>query len=207
MSNKKAMLVSHDWLPLFKAMDEHDVCEILFALIEYDQTGKKPSLKFKDRLLNSIYQNMLGYVEENHLLYVEKCEKNSQNAKSNRKRPLTNANDRKRTHADMIRDDMNRDDMNRDDVSVNNNTHTPTLAEVKEFCKAEGLKAIDPERFWNYYEGVKDWRNDRGELIDWKAQARYWDSQDKEKKKPDNFNDFSQRDYDWKDLEKELLKK
>lgn len=209
MSNKKSMLVSHDWLPLFRAMNEHDVCEILFALIEYDQTGKKPTLKFKDKLLNSIYQNMLGYVEENHLLYEKKCEKNSQNAKSDRKRPQANANDRKRTHADMIRDDMNRDDMNRDDVSViGDDAHTPTLAEVKEFCQSEGLKAIDPERFWNYYTGVKDWRNDRGELIDWKAQARYWDSQDAETKKPKSeFNNFQQRDNDWNALEKELLKK
>lgn len=206
MSNKKAMLVSHDWLPLFRAMDEHDVCEILFALIEYDQTGKKPTLKFKDRLLNSIYQNMLGFVEENHLLYAEKCERNSQNAK---KRTQATANDRKRPQAmaaDKIREDKNRLDKIRDDVSVNN-THTPTLAEVIEFCKAESLKAIDPERFWNYYEGVKDWRNDRGETIDWKAQARYWDSKDKEKKKPDDFNDFNQRNYDWGNLEKELLKK
>lgn len=211
--SKKSMLISYDWLPLFKAMEEHDVCEILFALMEYDQTGKKPALKFKDRLLNSIYQNMLAYVEENHLLYAERCEKNSQNAK---KRTQANANERKQSQAmaaDKIRVDKNRADKIREDVSVireDASSHTPpSREEVKEFCKAEGLNAIDPDRFWNYYTGVKDWRNDRGDLIDWKAQARYWNSQDAEAKKAANteFNNFSQRNTDWKSLEKELLAK
>lgn len=206
MSNKKSMLVSHDWLPLFRAMEEHDVCEILFALLEYDQTGKKPTLKFKNKLVNSIYQNMLGYVEENHLLYVERCEKNSQNAKSNRKRPQATANERERTHADMIREDKIRLDKNRDDVSrddkSDSSTHTPTLAELRSFCQQEGLD-INTEKFWNYYEGINWQRN--GQLINWQAQARFWDSQDKENKKTTPFQQFTQRAQDFDKIEDEWL--
>lgn len=74
--------------------------------------------------------------------------------------------------------------------------HTPTLKEIKEYCLSEGLKYINPDKFYNHYvstnwEGVKDWR----------SKARYWNESDKEKQQnkmqpPKGvFNNYSQHIY------------
>lgn len=48
----------------------------------------------------------------------------------------------------------------------------PSLEEVEEFCKAEGLNN-DPSRFWNYYEG-RGWMLGSQPMANWKAVLKSW---------------------------------
>lgn len=50
---------------------------------------------------------------------------------------------------------------------------TPTLDEVSLFVSEEGLD-VDPDRFWNYYEGV-GWKVSGRPIENWQAICRRWD--------------------------------
>lgn len=201
--NKTSTLIYHEWSKLFREMSAQDVKTILLALLEYDETGKEPSVDLESDIITAIYKMMLEKTKKNHLLYAEKCEKLAKNgALGGRPRKTEKAK-----KADRIGlDGKGMDRIGLDGSGVEDNAHTPpTFEELQSFCEAEGLRSINPKWFYQYYESIH-WQID-GQMIDWKARARLWDSQDKEKKKPDDFNNFSQRDYDWGNLEKELLKK
>ena len=200
---KTSTLIYHEWSKLFREMSAQDVKTILLALLEYDETGKEPSVDLGSDIITAIYKMMLEKTKKNHLLYAEKCEKLAKNgALGGRPRKTEKAK-----KADRIGlDGKGMDRIGLDGSGVEDNAHTPpTFEELQSFCEAEGLRSINPKWFYQYYESIH-WQID-GQMIDWKARARLWDSQDKEKKKPDDFNNFSQRDYDWENLEKELLKK
>ena len=212
MANKTTLMVYHEWADLFREMEPEDVKEIILALLEYDATGKEPPVSIKSNLISAIYNMMLEKTKKNHLLYVEKCEKLAKNGALGG-RPKKNEKAKKADRIGLDRIGMDRIG---EEVCVEGNdartcaredTHTPSLAEVQDFCKAEGLASIDPERFWNYYESCH-WMLD-GQPMDWQARARLWDSQDGDKKKPKQteFQNFHQREYDFAAIEKQLLAK
>lgn len=221
---KPNLLIYYEWVDLFKQMPAEDVKTVLLALLEFIDSGEASAVEFENSLVHAIFQMMLQKTKDNREAYFDKCAKNRENAKlggapkGNKNAAKTTQNNRtveKTTQNNPIEgkgiEGNGIEGNGRECEGKGKEDHTPSLAEVKEFCASENLRAIDPERFWNYYEGVKDWRNDRGDPIDWKAQARYWDSQDSEKKQPKTlnteFNNFSQRKTDWGALEKELIAK
>lgn len=57
----------------------------------------------------------------------------------------------------------------------------PSLDEVKDFYKSEGLRG-NPERFFHLYD-ARGWRDDHGNRVrNWKALARYWSAGEREQK-------------------------
>ena len=59
-------------------------------------------------------------------------------------------------------------------------THTherPTLEEVNEYAKSQGLQ-VNAKRFFNYYESV-GWKINGEPIRDWRARICLWDSEDK----------------------------
>jgi biotin operon repressor len=85
----------------------------------------------------------------------------------------------------------------------------PTLDEVKQFVKEEGL-TIDPARFFNFYES-QDWKTSSGYPIrDWKSKARSWQSSERPKRKeelPDFYNPDPVRDPEPKLATKEEIER
>lgn len=63
----------------------------------------------------------------------------------------------------------------------------PTLEDIETECRENGYTAVDPERFFSYYEG-RNWRLG-GEAINWKAMLRHWNVKDKKTKKADTDDD------------------
>lgn len=77
-------------------------------------------------------------------------------------------------------------------------TSTPSLEEVKAYCRERGFVHVDAVKFWNYYES-KNWM-ESGQLIGWKQRLAYWEAKDMTKddkptkKKPisaDEINDIA----------------
>lgn len=117
--------------------------------------------------------------------------------------------------ADNVYVDVNEDVKEDVDVCVNDNeppvsgddrhdTHTPnipTLNEITIYCARHNI-STDVEKFWQYNNG-------KGWPMDWVAALALWVQKDKEKKQeaPDKnrFNNFKQREYDFEELEKQLL--
>ena len=57
----------------------------------------------------------------------------------------------------------------------------PTLEEIKRECQTEGFDAVDPEKFFSYYEG-RNWKIG-GESINWRSMLRHWNIKDKDSPK------------------------
>ena len=95
------------------------------------------------------------------------------------------------------RGDHNRRSKEREEIKKERRERAaPTLDEVKQFVKEEGL-TIDPARFFNFYES-QDWKTSSGYPIrDWKSKARSWQSSERPKRKeelPDFYNPEPIRD-------------
>lgn len=56
---------------------------------------------------------------------------------------------------------------------------SPTLEEIRQECSAQRYDAVDPEKFFSYYE-ARRWKLG-GEFIDWRAMLRKWDLEDRDK--------------------------
>ena len=55
----------------------------------------------------------------------------------------------------------------------------PTLSDVRRFCEENGL-AVDPERFWNYYEAI-DWKLNGQRITNWQALLSNWNRNERGK--------------------------
>lgn len=95
----------------------------------------------------------------------------------------------------------------------------PTLEDISGYCQRAGLCCVDAVRFFKHYESAK-WQTADGRPVEnWKGLLRKWDKQDREQAardaesgrpvrrsvKPTGFSNFEQRDYDFDELEKQLL--
>lgn len=56
---------------------------------------------------------------------------------------------------------------------------TPTLSDIICYINLNGFK-VDADRFYSYYAS-RDWKDNKGKLIDWKAKLKQWHEQDKTK--------------------------
>lgn len=81
----------------------------------------------------------------------------------------------------------------------------PTVEEVRAYCDEKGY-AVDPSRFVDFYES-KGWMVGKSKMKDWKASVRNWQRSNAgvPQSRKNSFNDFSQRTYDMKELEKGVL--
>jgi len=81
----------------------------------------------------------------------------------------------------------------------------PTIEDVKAYC-TERKNSIDAETFIDFYS-AKGWLIGKTKMKDWKACVRTWEKKEKPKAqaKPNKFNNFPQRSYDYENLEKQLL--
>lgn len=83
----------------------------------------------------------------------------------------------------------------------------PSVHEVREYCQERGNK-IDPDSFVDFYKS-KDWMIGKDKMKDWKAAVRTWERRDAGKRKEiedrNKFNQFEQHEYNFDELERELL--
>lgn len=83
----------------------------------------------------------------------------------------------------------------------------PSVEEVRQYCE-ERNNGIDAERFVNFYES-KGWMVGKNKMKDWKASVRTWEKMNKEfaqrQADKNKFNQFTQNQYDWDELEKEIV--
>ena len=81
----------------------------------------------------------------------------------------------------------------------------PTIEEVTAYCQ-ERNNGINPQTFIDFYQS-KGWFIGKNKMKDWKAAVRTWEQnrKDQPKEKSPGYKQFEQREYDFTDLEKQLL--
>lgn len=80
----------------------------------------------------------------------------------------------------------------------------PSVDEVIEYCIERG-NCIDAQAFVDFYT-ANGWVQGKGKPIkDWKACVRTWERNDKQKADNNKFNNFQKNDYNFGDLESQLL--
>lgn len=63
-----------------------------------------------------------------------------------------------------------------EEVCVSAPTPTPSLDEVKAYCRERGFTHVNAEKFWNLYES-RNWL-DNGQPFKWKQRLAYWEAKD-----------------------------
>lgn len=53
---------------------------------------------------------------------------------------------------------------------------SPSLEDVKAYCRERGFTHVDAEKFWNFYDS-KNWM-EGGHVIKWKQRLAYWEAKD-----------------------------
>lgn len=83
----------------------------------------------------------------------------------------------------------------------------PTVEEVKAYCDEKGY-SVDPSQFVDFYES-KGWLVGKSKMKDWKASVRTWQRNHKTDSggKKNSINDFQQRKYDVREIERDFLGK
>lgn len=164
---------------------------------ENGKKGGRPKKEKTEILENQ--ENKKPMVFEN-----EEIEKPMVSEKANSEKPNVNVN---------VNDNVNVNKKESTEKSVR--FSPPTLEQVTEYIAERDLK-VDPNRFIDFYES-KGWMIGKNKMKDWRAAARSWDRGQRKEltaeatrqgvtaKTKNSFNNFSQRDYDYDELEKVLL--
>lgn len=63
-----------------------------------------------------------------------------------------------------------------EEVCVSTPTPTPSLDEVKAYCRERGFTHVNAEKFWNLYES-RNWL-ENGQPFKWKQRLAYWEAKD-----------------------------
>lgn len=84
----------------------------------------------------------------------------------------------------------------------------PSLENVIGYCQEMGITNIDAQKFIDYYES-NGWKVGKNPMKDWKATVRNWARQDygKAEKANTKIHDYSEREYDFDNLLKDVVNK
>lgn len=104
---------------------------------------------------------------------------------------------------------LDKNSIDKNSIDKNNKTPRrkiipPELDWIKEYCK-ERNNNVDPEKFFDFYES-KGWKVGKEKMKDWEASVRTWEKDDNRKHEPkkNDFKNFTQSNYDWDEINKEL---
>lgn len=102
----------------------------------------------------------------------------------------------------------NVNDIKRESREKNSRFSPPTEQDVAEYCREKGYNNFDVARFVDHYTS-NGWMVGKNKMKDWKAAVRKWVRSELDTKpnntKGNKFNNFNQRNYDYDELEKQLL--
>ena len=192
----------------------------LWAIIDYGLDGKEPA---DNGIAEAIFSMAKPQIDANNKRYNNglkggrlKQGESKTEPNSNQKEPNNNQTKTKQSFSETK---LEPNEKEKENVNVKDKEKEikrkrftpPTIQEVAEYCLEKGY-AVDAERFIDFYAS-KGWMIGKNQMKDWKAAVRNWNRGQRqglttESKAPDSrnrFNNFEQRSYDFKNLEKNLL--
>lgn len=196
-----------------KKLPEEYQLSALWAVIDYGLDGQEPS---GNGIAEAIFSMAKPQIDANNRKYQNGLKGGRPKPTENQTKPIDN---QKITNESFCKSISEPNVNEKENVNVNVNDKEikrkrfapPTTQEVQAYCQEKGYK-VDAERFIDFYES-KGWMIGKNQMKDWKAAVRNWNRGQRqglttEAKRPDTknrFNNFDQRSYDFKELERKLL--
>lgn len=81
---------------------------------------------------------------------------------------------------------------------------SPSLEDVKAYCRERGFTHVDADKFWNFYES-KNWM-ESGQPIGWKQRLAYWEAKDMTSKKENGKKKAALDDDFWAEMKEKARK-
>lgn len=89
-------------------------------------------------------------------------------------------------------------------VSAPSQSLTPSLDEVKAYCRERGFTHVNAEKFWNLYES-RNWL-ENGQPFKWKQRLAYWEAKDMAKEETSPKKEHISKD-DIRDMAERIMKR
>ena len=214
------MVFYRSFASAIKKLPDEFQLSALWAIIDYGIDGKEPS---DNGIAEAIFSMAKPQIDANNKRYNNglkggrlKQEESKAEPNSNQKEPNNNQTKTKQSFSETK---LEPNENEKENVNVKDKEKEikrkrftpPTTQEVEAYCLEKGY-TVDSDRFIDFYES-KGWMIGKNQMKDWKAAVRNWNRGQRqglttESKAPDSrnrFNNFEQRSYDFKNLEKKLL--
>ena len=197
---KTSFVIFYDWEPLFNTLDNEDLGALFRAMIAYEIRGEEADPKFMPPQAYGIYTYLSKLMDINKELWKSRSKSGSKGGKasSEAKESKSKANSKQtssKPEANVKQNQPKDKDKDKDkDISPSgdicegaNKSPTPerkkippTIEMVRAYC-LERNSSVDPDYFFNYFEG-QGWIKANGQKVkDWQATIRTWENSDKEK--------------------------
>lgn len=183
--------------------------EIIKAIIEYALNGE--SYSGSNTTVNMVFTLIKPQIDANNKKYTNgkkggRPNKNEKPEVTNKK--TTGFSDEEPNENNNINDNENRNENvnEAENTNVNDSTH-PSLSDIEAYINEHNYKEFDCNKFFYHYQS-KNWLINGQPITNWQALIEKWISQDAtNKKKSSNgkSSSFKGRDYDFEQLENELL--
>lgn len=228
MKERLSFLVYKEWRDMINTMSADQSQQFLQAIFAY-QDGDDIDEIITDPSVKMVFTLIKKQFDRDAEKYEDTCQKRSEWGKKGaeaRQKTLAKAKAESSNLAEAKNDLANLADNDNEDDNDNDNdndlkeTHskecakkssrfsTPTVEQVRDYCREKGLAKTDPQSFVDFYTS-KGWMVGSNHMNDWKAAVRNWNRRDKsvpyQGKPPNRFNNFQQREYDYDELEQQLL--
>lgn len=212
---------------VIEALTDEQVGQLFRAMVEYEKTGE---VSISDPVVSIAFIPIRQELDFNNEKWDKTREARSEAGKSGGRPKKANALSEKQKKAKKANAFSEKQTKTKKaeyvSVSVNEyvspteikestreNTPTPgftppTVEEVREYCSEHGYK-IDEERFVDFYAS-KGWMVGKNKMKDWRACVRNWTRTDNSPPTARSGTtkpvQFPQRDYDFDELERQLVR-
>lgn len=189
----------YESIKIIQTIDSSIAYEILIAIIEYALNGKEYS--GNNAVVRSNYVLIKPQIDANNKKFVDG--KKGGRPKKDKKPMVT---DNKTSGLSTTKPNDNENVNINDNENVNDSTH-PSLSDIEAYINEHNYKEFDCKTFFYHYQS-KNWLINGQPITDWQALIEKWIYQDATNKKTSSngkSSSFKGRDYDFEQIENELL--
>ena len=216
---KNSFVMYTEYLKHIQKLSMEQRGELFTAILCYAAGDDVPEL---DAAADMAFSFIRERMDRDSAAYMDKVEKRREagklggrpraNVYSEKQEKAKKANgfSEKQNNPDTVTDNVTDTvtDIKKESKEKSSRFSPPTRQDVSEYCREKGYSNVDVDRFIDFYS-CKGWMVGKNKMKDWKAAVRNWARSEKATK-PNNtsgnkFNNFSQRQYDYDELEKQLL--
>ena len=176
----------HSYLEAIEPLNDAERGRLFTACLFYSMTGEVPELRGNERFA---FAGMKSQIDRDSKQYENRCEINRKNGSlggqtkpSERYQTLPNATDgyqtppKEKEKEKAKEKEKTKEKENGDSADKPRRFAKPSVEDIRGYCR-ERRNAIDPQRFYDFYE-AKGWRVGNQPMKDWQAAVRTWEGRE-----------------------------
>ena len=176
----------HSYLEAIELLNDAERGRLFTACLFYSMTGEVPELRGNERFA---FAGMKSQIDRDSKQYENRCEINRKNGSlggqtkpSERYQTLPNATDgyqtppKEKEKEKAKEKEKTKEKENGNSADKPRHFTKPAVEDIRDYCR-ERRNAIDPQRFYDFYE-AKGWRVGNQPMKDWQAAVRTWEGRE-----------------------------